>query len=122
MIKSKKDYLFYLKADEIALRKKRGTTQYYIDYFLDDIWRFERLLRKREFYINCKKSIIYKPYSLYLFFKFQRLSTKLGFTIPPNVFGHGLSIAHKGTIIVNSNAKVGSRLYMCERHGQILFW
>jgi serine O-acetyltransferase len=58
MIKSKKDYLFYLKADEIALRKKRGTIQYYIDYFLDDIWRFERLLRKREYYINCKKSII----------------------------------------------------------------
>ena len=56
MIKSKKDYL--LKADEIALRKKRGTIQYYIDYFLDDIWRFERLLRKREYYINCKKSII----------------------------------------------------------------
>lgn len=107
MIKSKKDYIFHLKADEIALRKKRGTIQYYKDYFLDDIWRFERLLRKKEFYMNCKKSIVYKPYNLYLSFKFQKLSTKLGFTIPPNVFGPGLSIAHKGTLVVNSNAKVG---------------
>ncbi|AKB49781.1 serine O-acetyltransferase [Methanosarcina barkeri str. Wiesmoor] len=107
MIQSKKDYIFYLKADEIALKKKRGTVQYYRDYLLDDIWRFERLLRKREFYINCKKGIIYKLYLPYLYFKFQRLSTKLGFTIPPNVFGPGLSIAHKGTLIVNSNAKVG---------------
>lgn len=107
MIQSKKDYIFYLKVDEIALKKQRGTVQYYRDYLLDDIWKFERLLRKREFYINCKKGIIYKPYSLYLYFKFQRLSTKLGFTIPPNVFGPGLSIAHKGTLIVNSNVKVG---------------
>jgi len=57
MIQSKKDYIFYLKADEIALKKQRGTVQYYRDYLLDDIWRFERLLRKREFYINCKKGI-----------------------------------------------------------------
>lgn len=116
MIQSKKDYIFYLKADEIALKKKGGTVQYYRDYLLDDIWRFERLLRKREFYINCKKGIIYKPYSLYLYFKFQRLSTKLGFTIPPNVFGPGLSIAHKGTLIVNSNAQVGEN---CRIHTDV---
>lgn len=115
MINSKKDYVFYLQADEIALRKKKGTIQYYMDYFLDDIWGFERLLRKREFYMNCKKNIIYKPYKLYLSFKFQKLSTKLGFTVPPNVFGPGLSIAHKGTLIVNSNVKVGEncRIHNC---------
>jgi len=32
---------------------------------------------------------------------------RLGFSIPINVFGPGLSIPHYGTIVVNSNAKVG---------------
>lgn len=35
------------------------------------------------------------------------MSIKLGFTIPPNVFDEGLSIAHYGTIVVNKNAKIG---------------
>lgn len=115
MIESKKDYLFYKEADEIALEQKRGTIYYYISYFLDDIWRFERLLRKLEYYKNCKKNMLYKPYYLYLYFRFQKLSTKLGFAIPPNVFGPGLSIAHRGTLIVNPNAKVGEncRIHNC---------
>ena len=33
----------------------------------------------------------------------------LGFSVPPNVFGPGLSIAHWGTLIVNDRARVGSR-------------
>lgn len=36
------------------------------------------------------------------------LSERLGFSIPLNVFGPGLSIAHTGTIVVNGNARVGS--------------
>jgi len=115
MINSKIDYKYYLKVDEIALKKNRGTISYYISYFLDDIWKFERLLRKVEYYKNCKKNILYAPYKLYLDFKFRKLSTKLGFVIPPNVFGPGLSIAHKGTLIVNVNAKVGAncRIHNC---------
>jgi len=123
MIESKEDYKFYLKADEIALRKKKSTIYYYISYFLDDIWRFERLLRKLEFYKNCKKSVLYKPYYLYLYFRFQKLGNKLGFTIHPNVFGPGLSIAHVGTLIVNSNARVGEncRIHNCVHIGSNVF-
>lgn len=39
---------------------------------------------------------------------FKHLSMKLGFTIPPYVFGPGLRIPHYGTIVVNHNAKVGA--------------
>jgi serine O-acetyltransferase len=38
---------------------------------------------------------------------------KLGFSIPPNVFGPGLSIAHWGTIVVNDRVTVGAR---CRLH------
>jgi serine O-acetyltransferase len=45
---------------------------------------------------------------------------KLGFTIPANVFGPGLSIAHWGTIVVNPDCKVGAR---CRIHpGVCLGW
>lgn len=42
-----------------------------------------------------------------------------GFEIPINVFGKGLSIAHKGTIIVNSHARIGEncRIHACVNIG-----
>lgn len=44
-----------------------------------------------------------------------------GFEIPLNVFGKGLSIAHKGTIIVNDYAKIGDncRLHACVNIGTL---
>jgi len=43
----------------------------------------------------------------------------LGFTIPINIFGPGLSIAHFGTIVVNNGVKVGTncRLHVCVNIG-----
>lgn len=38
---------------------------------------------------------------------------KLGFVIPPNVFGGGLRINHFGNIVVNSEAKIGE---WCDIH------
>ena len=51
--------------------------------------------------------------------KFKKKSIKLGFTIPENVFGPGLSIPHYGTIVVNANAKVGAncRIHVCTNIG-----
>lgn len=116
MIKSKDDYKYYLEADRIALSRK-GKKPKYFDY--DHIWMFERLLRKVEYYQNCKRSLIWKPYLLLLKRKYYSLSTKLGFTIPLNVFGPGLSIAHRGTIVVNTATRVGAncRLHACVNIG-----
>ncbi len=113
MIKSKSDYLYYLEADRIALGRKKWNWKSGI---IDDIWVFERLLRKLEYYKNCKqKNIISKIIYFILFYRFHRMSTQLGFSIPLNVFGPGLSIAHKGTIVVNGSARVGAncRIHVC---------
>lgn len=115
MIKSKDDYKFYLQADKEALNIKRKFPR----PIIDDIWKFEKILRKLEYYHNCKNKGIFKIYILALKFKFHRLSQKLGFDIPINVFGPGLSIAHRGTIVVNGNAKVGKncRIHVCTNIG-----
>ncbi|HEY3360407.1 MAG TPA: serine O-acetyltransferase [Methanosarcina sp.] len=111
MIKSKQDYNYYLEADRIALGKKRKKPM----LFFDEVWVFQRLLRKVEYYKNCKISGFYRPYYYFLYLKFHLLSLFLGFHIKPNVFGPGLSISHPGTIVVNGNTRIGSncRIHVC---------
>ena len=47
------------------------------------------------------------------------MSVHLGFSIPINVFGPGLCIAHRGTIIINKNVRVGEncRIHACTNIG-----
>jgi serine O-acetyltransferase len=103
MIRTKDDYLFYLKADQIALKMELKHPR----FFQDEIWKFQRYLRKVEFLENSKKNPIGKLSSLYSRYNLEKLSIKLGFTIPPNCFGPGLSIAHRGTIVIHHGVKVG---------------
>ena len=51
--------------------------------------------------------------------RYKRLSVKLGFTIPANAFGPGLSIAHRGTIVVHGKARIGAncRIHVCVNIG-----
>ena len=103
MIKSREDYLFYLEADRIALRKELRRPR----FFKDEIWKFQRCLRKVEFLENCGKNRLSQISCLHARYNLHKLSLQLGLTIPRNVFGPGLSIAHRGTIVVHQGAKVG---------------
>ena len=116
MIKSKKDYYDYLFCDKVALGTKKRPS---LLPYCDSIWKFERLLRKNEYYNNCKKTIFGKIPSLVLKMRYKSLSQKLGFSIPFNAFGAGLSIAHYGTIVVNSKARIGKncRIQECVNIG-----
>lgn len=105
MIRSKEDLKFYLEQDKIALLEYDD--QKYPRPFYDEVWKFQRALRKAEYAVNCRAGIFFLPYRIFRKIIFHRHSVKCGFTIPLNVFEHGLSIAHYGTIVVNSNAKVG---------------
>ncbi len=110
MIQSKKEYQDYLAQDRKALGIPKKSIKLWIREILfpDYIYRFQKLLRKVEYTKNCKKGFWGKLRYVWLQFWFKRLSLKLGFSIPLNVFGPGLAIVHYGTIIVNANARVGS--------------
>lgn len=103
MIKSKKEYKYYLLCDRVAL----GITRKLPIPFIDDIWIFERCLRRTEYYKNCRRDIFGRFFYFLLRIRLYRLSVKMGYSIPLNVFAEGLSIAHRGTIIVNGDAKIG---------------
>lgn len=114
MILSKSDYKDYLKADRKALGQKHTLRE----LMFDDVWKFQRVLRQLEYFTNCKKNVILRKL---VSIRFRYLSTKLGFTIPINVFGPGLSIAHYGTIVVNSKCKIGKncRIHVCVNIGSM---
>lgn len=122
MILSKSDYRYYILADRIAKgMPAKFTPKDFLRNILfpNHIWLFQKQLRKLEYYTNCKKGLLFSFRRIQIRRKFNKLSLKLGFSIPPNVFGPGLSIAHYGTIIVNSGAKVGEncRLHACVNIG-----
>lgn len=105
MIKTKRDLNYYLAQDKRALGIKRKRP----NLFGDEIWKFQRILRKYEYAVNQnEKSLWGKMKCLMLRFKYHNLSLKLGFSIPINVFGPGLAIVHYGTIVVSSGAKIGA--------------
>jgi serine O-acetyltransferase len=109
MIRSKRDYKYYLEADRVALRIAKGQRTLF-----REIWKFERLLRRVEYLLNCRPPFFFVRIALAKI-RFRNLSIKLGIDIPPNVCGPGLSIAHRGTIVVNANSMIGAncRIHPC---------
>lgn len=112
MINSYADYQRYLEADRLAL----GKADTFIERLKDEVWAFQRALRKVEYLTNCKANRFRRLLARY---RYRTLGIRLGFTIPINVCGPGLSIAHMGTIVISNAAKIGAncRIHVCVNVG-----
>jgi serine O-acetyltransferase len=107
-IQNYKDYLFFVKSDKFALGIDDSFSgKVYRCFYPNYIWQFQKSLRKVEYLSNCKDSAFSRVILYFANRNFSRISLKLGFSIPINVFGPGLSIPHYGTIIVNPSANIG---------------
>lgn len=78
--------------------------------------RFELQLRKVEYLTNSKSVWLRWLRLLTGKLRLRKMQLKLGFTIPINTFGPGLSIAHYGTIVVSQDATIGSN---CRLHAGV---
>lgn len=67
---------------------------------------FQRVLRRVE-YLQTHHFAIGRARMVIARLRLARMSVRLGISIPPGVFGRGLSIAHYGSIVVNDHARVG---------------
>ena len=106
MIRTIADLQEYLLADKIALGRKDSKPPVF-----DFIWRFEISLRYLEYYHNLMHCNLFQHFFLkYWQVRYIINSIICGFEIPLNVFGKGLSIAHKGTIVVNGAARIGNNV------------
>ena len=102
MIDSKKALKEYLREDKKALHHTGLFPKPW-----EHVWRFQRLLRRCEYYTNCRKDPLGKVIRMWLRLRLRLFGMKCGFCIPPNVFGKGLSIAHTGNIIINPSVRIG---------------
>lgn len=103
MINSKSDLKIYLERDAKMLARPRAHPR----MIHDDMWKYQILMRKCEYYMNCKNYGIYKIWLKILKWRYSRIGQLRGFEIPFNTFGPGLAIAHCGSIIVNGHATIG---------------
>lgn len=112
MIKSRADYLRFLEADRISLSQPNT----FRARLTNQIWKFQRALRWAEYQVNCGGNPLLRLWARY---RHRKLGTRLGFTIPLNTCGPGLSIAHAGTIVINGAARLGAncRIHVCVNIG-----
>ncbi len=102
MIQTKSDLKFYLAADKFAL----GITKKYPS-INDEVWKYQILLRKTEYFKNNRSLFLYKLILPFYLIRKRRLGIRLGFDIPDNVFGPGLRINHFGNIVINASVSIG---------------
>ncbi|AWV98043.1 serine O-acetyltransferase [Arcticibacterium luteifluviistationis] len=108
MIQSKKEYLEYLTEDKNSLGIKTNWKTPIKELIAPNyIWKFQKKLRKLEYYKNSRTDFLGKLYGSFLKIRFRKYSLRMGFSIPINVFGPGLAIVHYGTIVINDKAKIG---------------
>lgn len=107
MIQSKEELKEYIEYES------HGFSNKFPDSIIDEPQNFQKLLRKTEYYRNCRKDIFGKIVYLSYRAKLERESQRLGLAIPCNVFGKGLRIVHYGSVTVNKGCKVGKncRIY-----------
>jgi serine O-acetyltransferase len=110
VIDSKQRFREYLTADLAAYGLDRWRPHYRLT---QRPLHFQRLLRRAEYWGNVRRD----PAGRLLFFWFclrvRTIGQWLGFVIPRNVCGPGLSIAHPGPLVIHVRAKVGAR---CRLH------
>ena len=111
MIDSKKSLNEYLLADKRALHKENKKSP---SFFSDEIWKYQIFLRKYEFYLNTKGGLWHNLKKVYFHYRWHTLGVKLGFMVPPNVFGKGLRIVHYGLLTVNKDARIGENCIIQE--------
>lgn len=114
MIKSRKELEFYIMADRIMAGRnsRRSLKEFLKGVFTSQnvILDYLRYMRKVSYYKSkkCRRLSFDYLRCLYAGYKYRNLGLKLGFSIGYDVFGYGLLIPHYGTIVVNSNVRVGN--------------
>lgn len=115
MIRNRADLRFFLAADRWSL----GMTRRRPRWFGDDIWKYQRVLRRYEHALNCLQAPWFWPIRFFWRYRYYKYSIRLNFEIPPNVAGPGLSLAHRGPVIVNPGTRIGAncRIHSCVNIG-----
>lgn len=102
-IRTRADYRAFLAADLQA----HGLTRWQpLLAAIHPELHYQRVLRRAEF-LDARGGPLARVAFLLTRLRLARLAVHTGISIPPGVFGRGLSVAHTGNIVVNDQARVG---------------
>jgi len=108
MIASKDDLRVYIGED---LRMQGLPPKWKGRYrFQNRVIYYMWLVRRSEYWNNCRRDPIGKAIAAMLRFRVLRLGEMLGLSIPRNTCGPGFSIGHYPLVRVNPESKVGARV------------
>ena len=79
-----------------------------------DIYRFLLHLRRYEYLITCKTTVTRKIQRFWHLRQYQKFAKGLGYVIGDGVLGDDVVFYHRGSILINPEARVGAR---CRFHG-----
>lgn len=103
-IRNRSDYQRFLEMDLRAHDVSRWRPWYVVTH---PELRYQRILRRVEYAATLRGPMGKAAWAIARV-RLARYSLKTGISIPPGVFGPGLSIAHYGSIVVNDHARVGA--------------
>lgn len=106
----KKIIVFYLQVENI----RDSMMQRFIKQESYYIYKFMLYLRFYEYFIKQKTNLIISFIRIVCMKKYQQYANKLGFVIGDGVLGENVKFFHRGSIIINPNARVGDG---CKFHG-----
>ncbi|MCW2494692.1 hypothetical protein [Jatrophihabitans sp.] len=105
MIDSRTRYRQYLHCDLAAYELAPWRHAYRLTHRQAN---WHRLLRRAEYYANTSAGgPLNRLLATWTLYRYLAFSERLGYTVPLNVFGPGLSIAHKGTVVINPDVRAG---------------
>lgn len=84
--------------------------RFFYNFLFNPIWKFFVYLRISEYFNDKKKNsslIIFKFFFNISRYLLRRYSIRLGFSIPINTLNPGVYIPHYGSLVINSNSKIG---------------
>lgn len=113
MIQTKEDLKEYLRRDMDFYHNLSKKDRLLCRLLNDPLWqitRYLRFLRKEEYHFNNRHRLM----SMWMHRRKNTLGNRLGFKIPRNCFGPGLTIYHHGQVIINEGARIGAN---CRLHG-----
>jgi serine O-acetyltransferase len=102
-MRTRAELAFYIRADLAAQQVDRWRARYRLT---NRVVYFQWLLRRCEYWED-QTGPAARLMSSLLQLRLHLLGERLGFTIPRHVIGPGLSIVHKGTIVINRGARIG---------------
>lgn len=114
MIRSKTEYYEYINRDMMANWRKTTRAK----LFGDEQWKFILAMRKLEYYQSFRgvRKLLNCPLLLFYRHRYHRLGVLCGYTIPIGIADKGLALPHRGTIVINTQTRIGEN---CRIHQSV---